>query len=166
MPIQQDQLADGVVVVRSASVTLTDAQIKALPTTPVEIVPAPGAGKTLLFIRGYAFLTLAAVYTNVNAESTGVMATGTGGLQSAQTPMGDGNWLDVGVGTFFGHITACHVDGYPLAATPGEVVGGLLSNVTNTPMQFVVANASDGNYTGGNAANTLKISALYTVIDI
>ena len=43
--ITANQLQPGVVTIFSKTVELTDAQIKALPATPIEIVPPPGAGK-------------------------------------------------------------------------------------------------------------------------
>jgi hypothetical protein len=42
---------DGVQV---ATVTLTSAQLKALNTTPVQIIPAPGAGKVIALLGGFA----------------------------------------------------------------------------------------------------------------
>ena len=56
-------------ITKVATVTLTDAQIKALPTTGVEIVPAPGAGKLIHFIWGSIVLH-APVHYNTSPGSS------------------------------------------------------------------------------------------------
>lgn len=60
--------ADG--AIKKAEVTLTSAQILALNTTPIDIVAAPGAGKAILPISGYAYVDFgtAAYATNTDID--------------------------------------------------------------------------------------------------
>lgn len=157
------------VVVFSQSVELTDAQIKALPTTSVAIVPSPGPGKALVFMRGFVELTLAEVYTNVNAVA--VMTVGPDGQGGSNfIPVGDGNFLDLGAGTWVGFLTPKAAPGYPIAEQIGESVGSSITNWEDKAIWIGALNPyptnADGNFTGGDAANILKVTVLYTIIDV
>jgi hypothetical protein len=55
--------------VLSASVTLTNAEIKALPTTPISIVAAPGAGKMIVPVFGYVLSDLTTAYSGIDANT-------------------------------------------------------------------------------------------------
>jgi len=129
------------------TVVLTDAQIKALPTTPVEIVAAPAAG---LMIVPLAFSLVSSfgggAYTNVDAGAT-------------MTPQ-------------FGSIAAsAAVDVSDLTATGDDVVVPLDAKITGTvaglqatALDLACANAALGNFTGGDAANTLTVTVVYATI--
>ena len=52
-----------------ADIALTNAQIIALPTTPITVVAAPGANKILIPWTAFLHLTWVADYTNIDASS-------------------------------------------------------------------------------------------------
>lgn len=145
-----------------ASVTLTDAQIKALPTTPITIVAAPGAGKALVFMRGAGLYHAEAggEYT-VDANSLLYLADELGNRLSkvhapAASLVDDADKLL--------HFT-------PAAYPGGGAFAGLLTELAvsvpyyeNTAIQVRAENIGD--FTGGNAANTLKVTVIYTIIDV
>jgi hypothetical protein len=62
-------------------VQLTDAQIKALPTTPILLAVAPGAGKTIVPLDYFLVMKATASYTNINAPTPFLAA----GLSAAAT---------------------------------------------------------------------------------
>jgi hypothetical protein len=40
------------------------------------------------------------------------------------------------------------------------------SDVANEPLQLVATNGGAGNFNGGNAGNSMKVTVLYTIIDV
>lgn len=133
-----------VTVVRSMTVTLTDAQIKALPTTAIELVPAPGAGKVVVPIKFVLiFNNDAGAYGNADQLPH---------LDTNGFSYGDDIIDPAGLSSIYSHA----LDGMP-SGNPGDL--------ENQPIMLKTT-GNVGNYTGGNAANYLKVTTLYIVVEI
>ena len=68
--------------VRTASVALTIAQVKALRATPATLVPAPGAGLAIQLLSGVVIYDYAAVYTESAADLVCKYTNGSGASAS------------------------------------------------------------------------------------
>lgn len=157
--------------VQRTVVTLTDAQIKALPTTGVTIVGAPSSGyrNKLLGVTLRANTT-AGAYTNIDATY------GDLGLLS------NNYWASLHLITDSTTSPALsQVSGFLGVASNriADLLPGYLEQPATTPNGWVVTphvasadvdadalvlkadNNGAGNYTGGNAANTLKVTAYH-----
>lgn len=162
---------DGTLPLFFQTVTLTNAQIKALPTTPVVVVPAPGAGKMILPVaRAINKPTFAAPYTNQSAPNTQPYAVLTWGDEvgyaSAWMPDDD----DPSLGQFSKLFDAAPqvfvLDSYSdTAATWGLVSQAQSFNAENLPVKLFVSNAA-GDFTGGHADNVLVVTVVYCVVDL
>ena len=135
--------------VYSQTATLTDDQIKALPTTQVEIVAAPGAGKIIIPLFGGSAVLTGANYTNKSSDA--LLSVSMAGF------------------VFYSYEIASLVDFGEDAFLPFIVATANLPETTalmaNEPLMITVDNTL-GNFTGGDPANTLKVTVLYTVIDV
>lgn len=145
-----------------ATVTLTDAQIKALPTTAVEIVAAPGANLILVpQMVSFVLDCTAGVYTNVNAAVTGGVGMNTSysnvlnGIEPSalEGALGDNSeaWL-------FYQRTGAQLDF-------DKVTWIGVADFANKPLVVVFSNAAAGNFTGGNAANSMTVSVTYLTLN-
>lgn len=149
----------------SATVTLTDAQIKALPTTPIEVVAAPGAGKIVIPTQAVLYFDFTAQYTNINvAAYLGVLQNGSSGLLSLLNEA-----IGSGVSTFlqYGEDAVATLT-QPRILQSSAIAGHVnpASDMVNTSLRVEAFNDTDGNFTGGNAANTIKVTVYYIVVDV
>jgi hypothetical protein len=139
--------ADG--FVNLASVTLTNAQIKALRATPVTLVAAPGAGKRLKFLGAWFGLVAGA---NVLTESTanlGIKFTDGSGVQVNETVECTG-FIDQAANT----ETEARPKLDPIVA------GSAAANKA-----LVLHNLGAGEFAGNAAADaTLKVKVWYAVV--
>jgi hypothetical protein len=152
--------------VQSITVTLNNASIKTLPTIPVDLVAAPGAGKILVPISALFVLdTAAGAYTNLGTTTKAgwqLYSDSSSELSSILemvTPLGGTTAFtcqavipraQVGTTGYTGEITS--------AANP-------LADRSNKSIQLVDFWTDGGNYTGGNAANTVKITIFYAIVN-
>jgi hypothetical protein len=144
-------------LIQTATVTITDAQTKSLPTTPVQIVAAPGTGKRLILFTAQLIINnTAGVYSNVDA---GFYFFFTAGQESASI-RNEAGWIltdgsEPGLATF---VTF-------LALSSGVLNGDsdYASGYDNGSIMLKASNAAAGNLTGGNAANTIKATVYYIV---
>jgi hypothetical protein len=156
--------------VHQVAVSLTDAQVKALPTTVIEIIPAQGANTVIRLVNGVGIVNKSAgAYTNVTAGADGDDAS------ISLTYSSDDNLLAsnptapsvlVGLNNEVWIINPYII---PNLFNPVSYLGdpspGNINNIANEGI-FLQAYNSDGDYTGGNAANTLVVSVVYTVLNV
>lgn len=152
----------------SAQVTLTDAQIKALPTTGIQIVAAPGAGKIIRPFKTFLDTnTSAGAYTNLADGGFITIETGGNGLgqvigNNAATSNSELTDL-LGVASQRGQDVDQSYQDYQATFDGVYSYSFALSGPTNGALTIRAYNAAAGNFTGGNAANTLKVTVLYLV---
>lgn len=154
-------------LLQSASVELTDAQIKALPTTGVTIVAAPGSGKIIVPVVATLLFTRTADYTNIQATAVIKIQNTDGnkgiaplnesfGLVSGLLAGGSSNFTSIGPYGFVDVDNTENLSG--TIAIPSEF--------ENLGYQIKATNAAGGDFTGGNAANTLAVTLYYVVQDV
>lgn len=159
--------------VKHVQVTLTDAQVKALPTTPITLIAAPGSGSTIVPLQAILRATCTAgAYTNINATICNLAVYWLGDFST---------WPLVGVvndssaspspgkvTTFLGgankHIAIlpAYTDNYTNNWNLPPVIGDAIYE--NKAIAIAVDNNGSGNFTGGNAANTLRVDVIYLVL--
>lgn len=170
---------DIIVAVYQRKITLTDAEIKTLPTVPIELLPAVGESKILILHS--AMLSLdesAGQYTGL-LTATGQFCHINVFYGTTQEEANDGNsvasnyinekWLPM-----FGYgqsscllIPQTQTDdlgnsvGYPVPTASWNN-----KSLSLTMMNAAEAGAAGSNLTGGNAANTLKVTVFYSIVDL
>ena len=159
-------------------VSLTDAQIKTLPTTPVEILAAPGANKALVFQVVMLHMKWVADYTNIAPTSsirvdtaasytTQISEPSLGAVTALLAGGGpDGTWVPV----LPQQIAQSNVTSATPSVNPhlhhGVADSGAYdSDMVNKPLIISAENAAQGNFTDGNAGNVLQISIVYMVLN-
>lgn len=152
-------------VLQQKVVTLNDAEFRALPSTPFEIVPAQGPGTIIRWLGAWIVLDNSAGAYNGPSKSGAYLQVvhlaspfpiETSGFIWLDAPMQQaGIWS----GTFppFGGYNSS--DGY-LYHQPSNI-GTAIQNVG-----LAIADVYNGqaNYVGGDPSNTLQVSMLYAIV--
>lgn len=134
--------------IRHAFISLTNAQIKALRATPITLVAAPGAGKSIEFISAVLFLTAGA---NVLTESTANLAV---------------KYVD-GSGTQISETIECtgFIDQAASTMTTGRAkLDGIAAQTACENKALVLHNLGAGEFGGNAAADALlRVKVAYRV---
>ena len=141
---------------RSATLTLTDAQIKALPTTPISFITAPGTGRRIIPVKGqWRADTSAGAYTNIDATLAKLRL-----VYGATVALASAEVMDDGApGAFTSLLGGAAVKSVGLHYWDEDPVA--VSSVENAAVQVSIDNSASGNLTGGNAANSLRVTLLF-----
>ena len=149
------------VTIGAASVSLTDAQIKALPTALVSLVSAPGSGKRIVPIKGvFRAVTTSGAYTNINATLCKLRLVYGNNIWVASWEVSDDsgaastNFTQLLGGASVQSVVLHEWDGDPRA----------VADVENVAVGVSIDNNGSGDLTGGHASNSLVVSFLYLVI--
>lgn len=156
-----------------AIVTLTNAQIKALPTTPVTILAAPGAGFVIQpLLASLHAQTSAGAYTNLDPAGFLYFNRGSGLVLVLSVVPNDAliaNGSATRLSDLLGSTTNRSAVLVPWQDTEGVDEWGPIppiidtASIANQPLQAQIDNAAAGVLTGGHAANTLKVTIYYVV---
>lgn len=156
-------------------ITLTNDQIKASPSTPIIVVPATetlnySGAPTQLLIPIVAIVQVAvhqADYTNIDGACAFGFSLGGGNDFVFSMRSLAGSAADLlnsagGIGVFSAATFTGAAAELPNTALTEALDGVLLDNA----IVFFSTNGGSGNFTGGHANNTLKLTVLYTTVEV
>jgi len=160
-------------LIKHAQVTLTDAQVKALPTTPVTLIAAPGSGLTIVPLQGILRATCTAgAYTNINATICNLAVYWLGdfnawplaGVVNDSSASPSPGKVTTLLGSASKHIAIlpAYTDNYTNNWNLPPIIGD--STYENKAIAIAVDNNGSSNFTGGNSANTLRVDVIYLVL--
>lgn len=132
------------------SVRLTDAQIKALPSGVVEIIPAAGQNKIIVPVSSHLHLKSVGAYTNFDPLMAFQLIRGTLGM-----PIFNVDQIDLLLGN------AVDTDANMLLTTAFDAPASII----NKPLNLSVTNAL-GALTGGDATNQLTLTIIYWIMHV
>jgi hypothetical protein len=152
------------VTVYQLKTVLTDAQIKALPSTPIEVVPAPGVNKALnVFAAVIRCDFSAGAYTNIDPSYVDLA------LLPANLPI---VVKDTSASIDLIPFALADIRNYTLSGQFSISTGGYVLALGYDDQTFNNKSAELwwtnelGNFTGGNTANTMSITVLYSIVDL
>lgn len=146
--------------IKQTSVTIIDAQIKTIPTTAIVLIAAPGPGKIIVPIAVLlVFDTTAGAYTGVDANASLQLMFGVVEASGAVLTL-DG---------LSGQKVYAFIPSNSATGT-GNFAGIQVSSVHSPVPENTALSIKDdwwGNsdYTGGDPANTLKVTVFYSIIN-
>ncbi len=133
--------------IRQATVRLTNTQMLALRATPITVIAAPGAGKWIQVISGALVFNYTGAYTETSDNLALRYVDGSGSKASADIEA-----------TGFVSATADAITQIRPMAEAILTTAGEISNAA-----VCIHNIGDGEFGGGNAANTVTVVVDYLV---
>lgn len=163
-------ILDSLAYIQHARVTLTDAQIKALPTTPITLIAAPASGKRIHLVSASIRTdTAAGAYTNINTTYSAIAMYYLGdfsvwvsmGIVNDNVPTPDITRLTDMIGV--AQLASANVTAYNDTPGNGWVLPVNITSTTSDAKALAIAadNNGSGAFTGGNAANSMTVDVLY-----
>lgn len=153
----------------SSVTTWTDAQIKALQQTPFELVPAPGVGKTFVFIASFFSLSPipTSYYSDIDADGYAGIGFGVDNVYLSGIIPNDSG---AGEGFLTSFFTTNANTIYPIDQRTTnwynrQVNYGNSNDYENQPLLFWCYN-NNVDFSGGDVTNVMKITTLYSVVDL
>ena len=147
-------------LLHQATVELTDAQIKALPTTRIEVVPAPGSDKVLVFDSAVLISSIVAHYTNMQS-----MDTDTAGTLSITASDGD-DMIVSALARSGWVLLSSRLAFLPAQMDPTPNTAWLLGTLDSSGNKgFYLQAYNSGDFTGGDPANLLRVSITYRILN-
>lgn len=160
---------DAATAVFVSTTELTDAQIKALPTTAISLIDAP-AGNQRIKIHNVTYTCYFehGAYTNVDTDDATLEVQTTSGARLGGFLANDSGDSLTTLTTLFASAVVRVVDVGPYATNvAGAYIQPLL---TTTPgllagngVQLAATNNGAGNFTGGHTSNRLTVQVYYSV---
>lgn len=160
---------NGSTFLRQVVTRLNDTEIKALPTTAINLIDAPGAGKIIIPTLIYPRLSnWIADYTNIDATcvisfpngNSNVMSTIDESITSGASGLLAGGGPDGTSGPVLFNAKPSGANIYSYAGQSYD------SDLANLPLKISVSNGGAGDFTGGDTGNILTITVAYYLLDM